>query len=91
MISITLKSDDSVKYFTIEQIKKHNKKEDFWTIFRDKVYDLTDFWKTHPGGDIILEGAGKDMTFLFDDIGHSHDAEILLKQYYIGEIEKPRK
>ncbi|EAL67978.2 cytochrome b5 C [Dictyostelium discoideum AX4] len=90
MISITLKSEDTTKHFTIEQIKKHNKKDDFWAIFRNKVYDLTDFWKKHPGGDIILEGAGKDMTYLFDDIGHSLDAESLLKQYYIGELEKSK-
>ncbi|EGC39849.1 hypothetical protein DICPUDRAFT_23857, partial [Dictyostelium purpureum] len=77
----------STKYYTKEEVSKHCSKHDFWTIFRDKVYDLTKFWKEHPGGDIILEGAGKDITLLFDDIGHSVDAELLLKKYYIGDLK----
>ena len=31
------------------------------------VYDITDYIKRHPGGIIILEGAGKDGTVLFSN------------------------
>ncbi|KAF2078015.1 hypothetical protein CYY_000653 [Polysphondylium violaceum] len=75
-------------YYTYDQIKVHNKKTDFWTIFDDKVYDLTAFLDKHPGGDIIMECAGKDSTSLFLDIGHSFDAVRLLDEYYIGKLSK---
>ena len=29
------------------------------------VYDITDYIAKHPGGKIIMEGAGKDATNLF--------------------------
>lgn len=40
----------------------------------NKVYDVTDFLESHPGGeDLVLEYAGKDVTdILKDDVSHTH-------------------
>ena len=36
-----------------------------------KVYDLTDFYATHPGGPKIIEDhSGKNATQSFTDAGH---------------------
>jgi cytochrome b involved in lipid metabolism len=49
------------------EVYKHNTEKDCWVIIHDKVYDLTDFLKEHPGGkQAILLFAGKDATEEFD-------------------------
>ena len=37
--------------------------------FSGKVYNITPYFKFHPGGkDDLLKGAGKDSTILFDEV-----------------------
>jgi len=73
--------------YTLEDVKKHNNKKDLWIAIHKKVYNVTTFLNEHPGGDILLDGAGKDATSLFDDIGHSDTATSLLKKYFIGDLK----
>ena len=35
-------------------------------VIKGKVYDLTDFVEKHPGGDIIMDGAGGDCTPMWE-------------------------
>lgn len=35
-------------------------------MIKGKVYDLTDFLDLHPGGDIIMDGAGGDCTPMWE-------------------------
>ncbi|PHU04956.1 Delta(8)-fatty-acid desaturase [Capsicum chinense] len=54
------------KYITAEELKKHNKREDLWVSVQGKVYNVTDWIKQHPGGDIpILNLAGQEATDAF--------------------------
>lgn len=46
----------------------HNKEEDVWMAVNGVVYDITTYIKKHPGGNIIMDGAGKDGTQLFSKI-----------------------
>uniref|UniRef100_A0A5F5Q070 Cytochrome b5 n=1 Tax=Equus caballus TaxID=9796 RepID=A0A5F5Q070_HORSE len=80
-------SDKAVKYYTLEEIKKHNHSKSTWLILHHKVYDLTKFLDEHPGGEEVLrEQAGGDATENFEDIGHSTDARELSKTFIIGEL-----
>lgn len=79
-----IKKDDT---YTLNEIKKHNKKTDAWIIINKKVYNITDWIKKHPGGLIIMRGVGKDATNLFNSIGHSDHAKKILKTYYIGVLK----
>lgn len=36
-------SDEAVKYYTLEEIQKHNHSKSTWLILHHKVYDLTKF------------------------------------------------
>merc|ERR1739848_53799 len=55
--------------FTKEEVAKHNSKASCWVILNDRVLDVTDFLKDHPGGELaILTFAGKDATEEFDMI-----------------------
>uniref|UniRef100_A0A8C9ACG8 Cytochrome b5 n=1 Tax=Prolemur simus TaxID=1328070 RepID=A0A8C9ACG8_PROSS len=80
-------SDKEVKYYTLEEIQKHNHSKSTWLILHHKVYDLTKFLEEHPGGEEVLrEQAGGDATENFEDVGHSTDARELSKTYIIGEV-----
>ncbi|XP_020853351.1 cytochrome b5 [Phascolarctos cinereus] len=80
-------SDQKVKYYTLEEIRKHNHSKSTWLILHYKVYDLTKFLEEHPGGEEVLrEQAGGDATENFEDVGHSTDAQELSKTFIIGEL-----
>jgi len=51
------------KTFTMEQVAKHNQKDDCWVVVEGVVLDVTSFLEDHPGGaKAILLYAGKDAT-----------------------------
>merc|ERR1719224_74159 len=63
--------------FTKEDVAKHNTKSSCWVILHDRVLDVTDFLKDHPGGELaILTFAGKDATEEFDMI---HPPDVIEK------------
>lgn len=54
------------KYITSDELKKHSKPDDLWLSIQGKIYNVTDWSKTHPGGDIpLLNLAGQDVTDAF--------------------------
>jgi len=71
--------------YTPDSIKSHNTSDDCWLVIHKKVYDVSSYLSSHPGGaEIILSCAGKDATREFDDIGHSKSAIRTLAKYEIG-------
>ncbi|XP_053974416.1 cytochrome b5-like [Hylaeus volcanicus] len=81
--------------YTAEEVSKHNFESDLWIVYKNGVYDITKFFKEHPGGEeVLLNLAGKDATVCFDDIGHTTEAVQLRETYKIGTMtgtfdEKP--
>ncbi|OWR50501.1 Cytochrome b5 type B [Danaus plexippus plexippus] len=75
------------RQITIEEVKKHKRKNSVWMIIHDDVYDVTRFLNEHPGGeDTLLEYAGKDGTQAFEDVHHSEDAREIMKKFKIGTL-----
>eukprot|EP01080_Neovahlkampfia_damariscottae_P007587 gene7587-11910_t len=69
----------------LSEIKKHNQIDDCWTIFRGKVYDITRYLEYHPGGiDILMSGAGKDCTSLYDKYHQWVNGEGILNKVFLG-------
>ena len=59
--------EETWKSWPMTEIRKHNSLEDFWTVVRGKVYNLTPYLRYHPGGiNILMKTAGTDGTVLFD-------------------------
>ncbi|XP_068968759.1 cytochrome b5-like isoform X1 [Bombus flavifrons] len=74
------------KFYTREEVAKHNDSKDLWFIIHNKVYNVTQFI-SHPGGEeVLLEQGGQDCTEAFEDIGHSSDARELMEIFKIGEL-----
>ena len=73
-------STGTTPMLSMEEVAKHNKKEDCWVVLYGKAYDLTKFAKVHPGGaKLIYDAAGKDATAVFDPIHPRDIMDKLLK------------
>ena len=74
---------------SLGEVKKHNKKNDAWTIIENKVYNISSWIPKHPGGDIIMQAVGKDATQLFLNNSHpDYVKKTILPKYYIGNLIK---
>ncbi|KAK5582923.1 hypothetical protein RB653_004512 [Dictyostelium firmibasis] len=74
------------KTYSIEEVSKHNKKDDCWIIVNNKVYDMTEYLLYHPGGpNLLFKCAGKDATDDFEGMFHSRNAKAILERFYIGK------
>lgn len=81
-----------MRYFKKEEISLHNSKNDCWVIIHNKVYDLTEFMKSHSGGFLPLQVAGKDATNIFMSVHPLRAFELLESKnfndkYFIGYLK----
>lgn len=54
------------KYITSEELRKHSSPGDLWISIQGKVYDVSEWAKRHPGGEVpLLTLAGQDVTDAF--------------------------
>jgi len=66
------------KEFSLEDIAKHNTKEDCWVAVNGMALNVTDFLENHPGGPkAILLYAGKDATEEFNMLHDKNVIEVL--------------
>ncbi|KXX75576.1 Fumarate reductase [Madurella mycetomatis] len=71
------------KEYTMEEVAKHNKKEDLWVVVKGVVLDLTNWLDDHPGGpQALLNFMGRDATEEFEML---HDDEVIPK-YAPGQV-----
>ena len=54
-----------MKRITLAELAEHKDPESAWLALNGVVYDVSVYANYHPGGEIILTGAGKDATNLF--------------------------
>lgn len=72
---------------TLNEVADHDQINDCWIVLYDRVYDVTKFLYSHPGGeDVILDHAGRDATLAFHGTGHTKAATNMLRDYLIGEL-----
>ncbi|KAK6936756.1 Cytochrome b5-like heme/steroid binding domain [Dillenia turbinata] len=88
---------ESNKCITAEELKTHNKPSDLWISIQGKIYNVTDWAKTHPGGDLpLLNLAGQDVTDAFVAYHPGTARQYLdnfftgfyLKDYKVSEVSK---
>eukprot|EP00762_Andalucia_godoyi_P003062 ANDGO_01013.mRNA.1 Acyl-lipid (8-3)-desaturase len=71
------------------EVEKHNKPSDAWLVIHGNVYNMTDFVKNHPGGDMIMMGAGRDASALFES---HHPLKVTthlenIEKFLVGAVE----
>lgn len=72
-----------------QEIAKHNLAKDCWLIINSKIYNVTNYLGTHPGGvSAIAPYCGKEATQVFTSLPHSLNANSLLSGYYIGNLNQ---
>ncbi|KAG2216648.1 hypothetical protein INT45_010788 [Circinella minor] len=75
--------------YSLEEVSKHQSKDDLWMVIHNKVYDVTSFIQEHPGGEeVLFDESGKDATEAFEDIGHSDEAREILEKFFVGELDE---
>ncbi|EIW67529.1 hypothetical protein TREMEDRAFT_18995, partial [Tremella mesenterica DSM 1558] len=72
---------------TMDELKSHNKRDDAWSIFNGKVYNITPYLSFHPGGEEeLMRVAGREGTKLFM-LTHSWvNLEYMLHECLIGML-----
>ncbi len=76
------------------EVSKHNSISDCWIIVNNKVYDISNYASSHPGGTRnIADSCGKESTRSYDTKGgagnsHSPSANTLLSKYYLGNLNQ---
>jgi len=78
---------------SLTEIAKHNKASDCWLLINNKVYSVSSYLSSHPGGaGTIIPNCGKEATQLFNTKGskdpHSANANSMLADYYVGELNQ---
>ena len=70
------------------EVKKHNSKQDCWSIVNGKVYNLTSYVAKHPGGPGVISNiCGKDGTNAFaNQHGSSSKPNNTLDSFLLGSL-----
>ncbi len=75
--------------WTISDISTHNSASDCWMVIDGKVYNMTSYVPSHPGGAAIIPFCGLDATDAFAGQPMHSYATGLLPTYYIGDLAAP--
>jgi len=85
--------EETQRVFSLEEVIKHNKENDAWCTYENNVYNITDFINKHPGGSIIKNAIGKDLSAIWTKFGvawHIDNSTVLstLETYKIGKLKE---
>ena len=71
----------------MEEVSKHNTRNDAWICVEGRAYDVTKYVEHHPGGWLpIANLAGKDVTDAFANYHPASVYQKLLPSYYVGDV-----
>lgn len=60
-----------------EEVKLHGSRDDCWVVLYGEAYDVTGYIPHHPGGEFLVQAAGRDATALFESIHSSRGKAVL--------------
>ncbi|KAJ2366952.1 hypothetical protein H4S02_002022 [Coemansia sp. RSA 2611] len=80
-----LRGVEGLQMLTMEDVAKHNKRDDCWMVICGKVYNVTRYLDFHPGGrGQLMRAAGKDGTKLFLETHSWVNFDAMLKECFVG-------
>lgn len=76
--------------FSLEEVAQHNNASSLWVVISGRVYDVTRYYRRHPGGAaILLSHAGQDATKVAKAAHKTALPRSLMPEFLIGFLEKP--
>lgn len=79
---------NGVRFFPMEEVRRHNSVESAWLVVGDKIYDATEYIRIHPGGDrSILRKSGGVVDCTQDFNFHSKAGKEVWDRYYVGKLK----
>ncbi|KAJ1956376.1 hypothetical protein EC988_001380 [Linderina pennispora] len=80
-----LRGVQQLRRLTMEEVAKHNKRDDCWMVIYGKVYNVTRYMNFHPGGrGQLMRAAGKDGSKLFAETHSWVNVDMILDQCLVG-------
>jgi len=80
-----LRGVDTLMRIPPSMLKQHNKRDDAWSAFDGKVYNITPYLAFHPGGEReLMRVAGRDGTKLFASTHAWVNADFMLDACLVG-------
>ncbi|CAA7269632.1 unnamed protein product [Cyclocybe aegerita] len=80
-----LRGVDSLMRIPPSVLKQHNKRDDAWSAFNGKVYNITPYLPFHPGGEKeLMRVAGRDGTKLFASTHGWVNVDFMLDASLVG-------
>ncbi|KAF9036199.1 cytochrome b5 [Panaeolus papilionaceus] len=80
-----LRGVDTLQRIPPSELKQHNKKDDAWSAFNGKVYNMTPYLAFHPGGEKeLMRVAGRDGTKLFASTHAWVNVDFMLDACLVG-------
>jgi cytochrome b involved in lipid metabolism len=71
---------------TLAELAEHKDADSMWIAIGHRVYDVTKYAASHPGGEQVLaEVAGGDATASFENVGHSEAARRKVATLSVGQ------
>ncbi|KAL0776034.1 hypothetical protein CaCOL14_007321 [Colletotrichum acutatum] len=91
----TVANKHSVRTFTPQSLRRHEFEETgMYVVIENKVYNITNYAETHPGGlQCLVENGGRDITDLFNKYHQTNRNTVLkgLQELYIGNLIEQRQ
>ncbi|DBB00147.1 hypothetical protein WJX77_003093 [Trebouxia sp. C0004] len=85
--------ESSGRLISRKEVGKHCVADDLWIILKNQqsnklsVYDITAYVEEHPGGQAILNNAGKDSTKGFYGPQHPSRVFDMIEDFYLGDLQ----
>lgn len=94
-LSLKRKSTDlkvvmqSMQHVSVTELAKHDKSDDCWVAVEGKVYNVTPYLDTHPGGyQLLFKCAGTDATANFSAVHTMKQKDVVVKlaEFEVGVL-----
>ena len=84
--------ETGLRLISLDEVRDHCTLEDGWMVLYDRVYQVSQLLRLHPGGEeVMAEYLGYDATIAFQGVGHSKAASKMLQPNLIGILPQQER
>jgi len=84
--------ETGLRLISLDEVRDHCTMEDGWMVLYDRVYQVSNLLRLHPGGEeVMAEYLGYDATIAFQGVGHSKAASRMLQSNLIGILPQEER